>query len=77
VGVAAFLDADRAATEKDRLTRDTTLPGMVVPFKDGDQTMYRVILGRWSTAADAERAANALLERGLINEAHVIPIARK
>ena len=77
VGVAAFLDADRARTEKDRLSHDTTLPGMVLPFRESGTTMYRVVLGRWSTEADAERAASALMERGLINEARVVAISRK
>ena len=77
VGVASFLDADRARGEKDRLSRDTTLPGMVVPFRDAGTTMYRVVLGRWGTAADAEKAANALMERGLINEARVVTIPKQ
>jgi general secretion pathway protein A len=77
VGVAEFLDADRASTEKDRLSHDTTLPAVVMPFNDAGTTMYRVVLGRWSTQADAESAANALMERGLINEANVVRIPRK
>ena len=77
VGVAAYLDADRARVEKDRLSRDTTLPGQVVPFRDGGTTMYRVVVGRWSTSGDAEKAANALMERGLINEARVVQIPKR
>jgi hypothetical protein len=77
VGVAEFLDAERASTEKDRLSHDTTLPGVVMPFNDEGTTMYRVVLGRWSTQADAESAASALMERGLINEANVVRIPRK
>lgn len=77
VGVAAYLDADRARVEKDRLSRDTTLPGQVMPFKDGGTTMYRVVVGRWATSGDAEKAANALMERGLINEARVVQIPKR
>jgi hypothetical protein len=77
VGVAAYLDADRARAEKDRLSRDTTLPGQVMPFKDGGTTMYRVVVGRWATSGDAEKAANALMERGLINEARVVQIPKR
>ena len=77
VGVASFLDADRARIEKDRLTRDTTLPGLVLPYHDAGTTMYRVVLGRWPATADAEQAANALMERGLINEARVVPLPKK
>ena len=77
VGVAAFLDADRARIEKDRLMKDTTLPGVVVPFRDAGTTMYRVVLGRWATSDDAEKAANALMERGMINEARVVTIPKR
>ena len=77
VGVAAFLDQDRARGEKDRLASETTLPGIVLPFRDAGTTMYRVVLGRWGTSSDAEKAANALMERGLINEARVVQIPKR
>lgn len=77
VGVAAYLDADRARVEKDRLSRDTTLPGQVISFRDGGTTMYRVVVGRWASSNDAEQAANALMERGLINEARVVQIPKR
>ncbi|MEQ1832936.1 MAG: SPOR domain-containing protein, partial [Candidatus Eisenbacteria bacterium] len=77
VGVAAFLDADRARSERDRLSKETTLPGIVVPFRDAGTTMYRVVLGRWATSDDAEKAANALMERGMINEARVVTIPKR
>jgi hypothetical protein len=35
------------------------------------------VLGRWSTQADAESAASALMERGLISEANVVRIPHK
>ncbi len=77
LGVAAYLDADRAREEKDRLARDTGLPGMVLPYRDEGTTMYRVVLGRWSKTADAEKAANSLMEQGLINEARVVTVPEK
>ncbi len=77
VGVAAYLDEDRARTEGDRLSHDTTLPATLLSFQEAGTTMYRVVLGRWSTSSDAERAANALMDRGLINEAHVVAIPRR
>jgi hypothetical protein len=48
-----------------------------MPYTDDGSTMYRVVLGKWATAGDAERASNALMERGLISEAHVVTIPRK
>jgi type II secretory pathway predicted ATPase ExeA len=77
IGVASFLDIDRAREEKERFAQATTLPSVVVPYNDEGSTMYRVVLGRWATAGDAERAANALMERGLITEARVLQIPRK
>jgi hypothetical protein len=77
IGVASYLDIDRAREEKDRFAQATTLPSVVVPYNDEGSTMYRVVLGRWATASDAERAANALMEKGAITEARVLAIPRK
>jgi type II secretory pathway predicted ATPase ExeA len=77
IGVASYLDIDRAREEKDRFAQATTLPSVVVPYNDEGSTMYRVVLGRWATAGDAERAANALMEKGAITEARVLAIPRK
>jgi type II secretory pathway predicted ATPase ExeA len=77
IGVASYLDIDRAREEKDKFVQATTLPGVVIPFSEDGSTMYRVVLGRWATSGDAERASNALMERGLITEARVVMIPRK
>jgi len=77
IGVASYLDMDRAREEKDKFVQSTTLPGEVVPYADEGTTMYRVVLGKWATAGDAERASNALMERGLISEAHVVTVPKK
>ncbi len=77
VGVASFLDEDRAVTERDRYAADTVLPAVVVPYTDAGTTMYRVVLGRWGSSNEAERNANTLMERGLINEARVVQLPQK
>jgi hypothetical protein len=77
LSVASYLDIDRAREEKDKFVQSTTLPGVVTPFAEDGSTVYRVVLGKWATAGDAERASNALMERGLISEAHVVTISRK
>jgi len=77
LGVASYLDIDKAREEKDKFVQSTTLPGMVVPYDDEGTTMYRVVLGKWANTADAERASSALMDRGLITEAHVVPIPKK
>jgi len=77
IGVASYLDMDRAREEKDKFVQSTTLPGEVVPYTDEGSTMYRVVRGKWATAGDAERASNALMDRGLITEAHVVTVPKK
>jgi len=77
VGVASYLDEGRANVERDRLTSETSLPALIVPYQDAGTTMYRVVLGRWGSAAEAERAANDLMERGSINEARVMRLPRR
>ena len=77
LSVASYLDIDRAREEKDKFVQSTTLPGIVMPYTDEGSTMYRIVLGRWASAGDAERASNALMERGLISEAHVVTIPKK
>ena len=77
IGVASYIDIDKAREEKDKFVQSTTLPGDVVPYEDDGSTMYRVVLGKWATAGDAERASTALMERGLITEAHVVTIPKK
>jgi type II secretory pathway predicted ATPase ExeA len=77
IGVASYLDIDRAREEKDKFVQSTSLPGVVVPYLDEGSTMYRIVLGKWATAGDAERASTALMDRGLISEAHVVTLPKK
>jgi cell division septation protein DedD len=77
IGVASYLDVDKAREEKDKFAQSTSLPGVVVPYEDDGSTMYRVVLGKWATASDAERASSALMDRGLITEAHVVTLPKK
>ena len=76
IGVVSYLDGDRAKQESDRLAAETSLPTLVLPYRDAGTTMYRVVLGRWASAADAEQNANDLMARGLINEARVVTVPR-
>ena len=77
VGVASFLDELRANTERERYAAETTLPATVVPYDEAGTTMYRVVVGRWASTDEADRNANSLMERGLINEARVMRLPRK
>ena len=77
VGVASYLDEVRANTERDRYAADTALPATVMPYNDAGTTMFRVVVGRWASSNEADRNANALMERGLINEARVVQLPKK
>jgi len=77
VGVASYLDEVRANTERDRYAADTALPATVMPYNDAGTTMFRVVLGRWASSNEADRNANVLMERGLINEARVVQLPKK
>jgi hypothetical protein len=74
IGVVSYLDEARAKLESDRLSQDTFLPSTVLPYRDAGTTMYRVVVGRFATVREAERNANTLMEKGLINEARVVTV---
>jgi hypothetical protein len=63
---------DRANSERDKLSASTGLAGKVVPIDDGGTTMYRVILGKWSSRSAAEARATALIDSSLVHEAKVV-----
>lgn len=74
IGVAAFLDRDRAEAERTRLAGATGLEANIYPFRDGTTTMYRLVLGRFTSNAAAERKANDLMQRDLVREARVMVV---
>jgi len=72
IAVGQYMLEDRANSEKDKLSASTGLPGKVVPADDGGTTVYRVILGKWSSRAPAEKKAAALIDSSLVREARVV-----
>lgn len=74
IGVAAFLDRDRAEAERARLSGATGLEANIYPFRDGTTTMYRLVLGRFTSNAAAERKANDLMQKDLVREARVMVV---
>ena len=74
IGVAAFLDRDRAEAERTRLAGATGLEANIYPFRDGTTTMYRLVLGRFTSNAAAERKANDLMQKDLVREARVMVV---
>lgn len=77
VQVSQFGDAARANAEKDRVARTTGVPTRVIPMTEAGVTLYRVVVGPWSSAADADQAMNALLENGSINSGRVVTIPKR
>jgi Flp pilus assembly protein TadG len=72
IAVGEYMMEDRANAEKDKLSATTGLAGKVVPINDGGTTMYRVILGKWSSRAAAEARAAALIDSSVVHEAKVV-----
>ena len=72
--VGSYLDMDRARLERDHLIAQTGLQAWVIEaMEDGGET-YRVVVGVFSSQDRADASATSLLERGLISEAHVVPL---
>ena len=71
ISVASFIVEDRANSEQSRLASATGMSGRVVSGEDGS---YSVVLGSFRSRAAAERAAEPLLAKGLVNEARVVTL---
>ena len=76
IAIGNFLDEDRANQESARLSGLTSLPGHIVSYTDSGTPMFRVILGNFSDEAAAERAADRVLTRPGVREAHVVVLAK-
>lgn len=76
IAVGAFLDQDRADTERARLSDATEEMGRVVAYKDGSTTMYRIVIGNYTDEASAEAAATDLMRRNLIKEGRVLLLSK-
>ncbi len=74
IDVGTFLNQDRANAEQTKLQGSTGLTAKVTPVSDGGVTSYRVVLGEFSSKAEAEKKANALIVSQAIREAHVIKL---
>jgi cell division protein FtsN len=72
--VATYLDPYRASAESERLSESTGLSGRVMQTSDQQGEAYRVVLGSFSTRRKAERTADDLVRRGLIEQARVVPL---
>jgi type II secretory pathway predicted ATPase ExeA len=76
IEVASYLDPYRASSESARLSELTGLSGRVVGATDAEGQAFRVVLGSFGSRKKAERAADALINRGLIDQARVVPLGK-
>jgi hypothetical protein len=74
LAVGTYLFNDRALAKARQLTRRTRMKAWVeTGMADGSRS-YRILMGGFATEAQAERAADRLLARGIVSEAMVEPI---
>jgi cell division protein FtsN len=76
VGVASYLDKDRAERELARITQLAQLEGRVIPYTDSGSMMFRVVVGSYPTNGAAEHAASELMARYGFSEARPLLVAR-
>jgi hypothetical protein len=77
IGVASYLDRDRALQELNRLTALSQLPGQIVPFNSSGTTMFRVVLGRYASNGSATRAASDFVAKYGVSEAQPLLLSRR
>ncbi len=77
IGVASYLDQDRAGQELARLSVLSGLRGRVVAFNNGGTTMFRVVLGHYPSNASAMRAASDFVAKYGVNEAQPLLLSRR
>jgi cell division septation protein DedD len=69
--VGSYLFEDRAKEKARSLRASTGQRVWVEAVRTGDTRTWRILLGAFTSEADAERAADRLLSKGLVNEALV------
>jgi type II secretory pathway predicted ATPase ExeA len=77
IGVASYLDRDRATQELDRMTALSGLPGQVVPYNSSGTTMFRVVVGQYASHASATSAASDFVAKYGVSEAQPLLLSRR
>jgi len=73
--VGSFLAEERATSELARLTSATGLKGRVVARNEDGGDVYHVVLGSFATRAAADKRAESLVARSLVNQAQSVALA--
>ena len=74
IEVATYLDPYRASAESARLAEITGLSSRVTEADDRSGEAYRVVLGSFGSRRKAERVADDLIGRGLIQQARIVQL---
>jgi cell division septation protein DedD len=73
--VGTYLVEDRANSEQARLAAATGLTGKVVTKNEDGGDVYHVFLGSFPSRAAAEKKAESLVAKGLVNQARPVSLA--
>ncbi|MEO5989866.1 MAG: AAA family ATPase [Candidatus Eisenbacteria bacterium] len=76
LAVGTYMDEERAKSERDRMSANTGLSARLIPYHDSGVTMYRLVLGSWSSRSAAEIRASQLVQASQVNEARVLVLGR-
>lgn len=73
--VGTFLAQDRATSELERLSTATGLKGRVVARNEDGGEVYHVVLGSFPSRGAADKRAESLVARSLVNQAQSVSLA--
>jgi cell division protein FtsN len=73
IAVGTFLEKERADSERRKIRAITPLTASVLRVSDGGDYSYRVVVGKFTSRAAAEKAASDLMGTGKVREAIVMP----
>ena len=73
--VGTFLAQERATSELERLSAATGLKGKVVTRNEDGGEVYHVVLGSFPSRSAADKRAETLVSRALVNQAQSVPLA--
>jgi len=76
VAVGNFANEDAAIGERDRLTGVTHLPVSVGQVNADGATRFQVILGSYTSQAEAESVGRVLQQSSIVKDWHVVPLSQ-
>jgi len=76
IDVGSFLFEERAKAEQERLAGATGLAGRVVTKTTDGESSYHAVLGSFETRGAAQKKAESLVAKGLVNEIHIVSLSQ-